>query len=198
MTPTAQQAGSISRQRGQSKWLLIAVLGGLALLALVVFFPGSAPDPVPAPMADDTDEPGGETVAPAETAEQRGDTAREIVAAMKASGIDIDYADAYARAGAFHAEGKLADAQLLYFFAARGGNADAAFTLASMYDPLHHGEQPTLMNKPDMVQAFQWYTQASSAGIAAAGERLTALRQWTEQAAASGDIQAEQLLLQWE
>ena len=198
MTATAPQPGRIRKQRGQSKWLLLAVLGGLALLALVVFLPGSSPDPVPAPLAGATADPGSEAVAPAETAEQRGDTAREIVAAMKASGIDIDYADAYARAGAFHAEGKLADAQLLYFFAARGGNADAAFTLASMYDPLHYGEQPTLMSKPDMVQAFQWYTQARSAGIAAAGERLTALRQWTEQAAASGNVAAEQLLLQWE
>lgn len=194
MTPTAINYGRIGRQRGQAKWLLIAAVAGLALLALVVFYPGSEPEPVPAPT---TQRPI-ETVAPAETAEQRGDTAREIVAALKSSGGGVDYAQAVSRAEQFQADGKLADAQLLYFFAARGGNADAAFALASMYDPLHHAEQPGLMSEPDMFQAYQWYVEAQGAGLSAANERLANLKSWTEQAAASGDAEAERLLLQWE
>ena len=198
MTPTTINHSRIRKQRGKIHWLLVASLAGLALLALVVFYPASEPEPVPAPTPAPMTRGPLETVAPADTAEQRGDTARDIVAALKASDNGIDYAQAFTRAEQFQAQGKLADAQLLYFFAARGGNASAAFALASMYDPLHHAEQPGLMGGPDMFQAYQWYLEANGAGFAAASERLGALRAWTEQAAASGDIEAERLLLQWE
>lgn len=195
MTPTAIYFRRNARQSGQSKWILIATVGGLALLALVIFFPGAEPERVPAP----SDPRASQTVAPAETAEQRGDTARSIIAAMKAGNADIDdYAQAVARAEQFQQDGQLADAQLLYFFAARGGNADAAFTLATMYDPLHYADQQGLMNEPDLHQAYQWYSQAQSAGFEEAGERLAALRVWTERAAQAGNAEAERLLLQWE
>jgi len=139
-----------------------------------------------------------ESVAPAESEEQRGDSAREIIDRLSAAPGGIDYADAYARAQEFHSAGRLADAQLLYFFAARGGHAPAAFMLATYYDPNHHAEQISLMDEPDPFQAYKWYRQAEAAGDQAAAERLADLRAWAEGAAQSGDSAAEQLLLQWE
>jgi TPR repeat protein len=105
---------------------------------------------------------------------------------------------AYARAQAFQAEGKLADAQLLYFFAARGGYAPAAFDLATFYDPNHFAKETSLMNDPDPFQAYKWYKKSLELGLEGAEARLAALRAWTETAAEQGNMKAEQLLLVWE
>lgn len=115
-----------------------------------------------------------------------------------AVGGEDDNARAYARAQAFHAEGKLADAQLLYFFAARGGYAPAAFDLATFYDPNHFSTQSSLMKEPDPYQAYKWYRQSLQLGIHDAEARLAKLYVWTEGAADSGDMKAEQLLMLWE
>lgn len=104
---------------------------------------------------------------------------------------------AFAEAEAFRAEGKLPDAQLLYFFAARQGHGRAAFQLAAIYDPLHFIPEQSLLEKPDPFQAFRWYNTAREAGIAEAADRLDALRNWATDAAAKGNAEAEQLLLQW-
>ncbi|MEM9056245.1 MAG: hypothetical protein AAGD86_02135 [Pseudomonadota bacterium] len=177
-------------QRGKTHWLFIAVVGGLALLALALFVPGAAPTPTAEASSADT-------LSPAASAARRGDTAREVVAAMEASGIAIDYENAFARAREFHASGRLADAEQLYVFAARGGSADAALTLAGLYDPLHQGETAAPLGEPDLLEAFRWYTRAGDAGAAAAAERLAALRAWAEQAAGTGDADATELLEQW-
>lgn len=105
---------------------------------------------------------------------------------------------AYARAQAFQAEGKLADAQLLYFFAARGGYAPAAFDLASFYDPNHFSKETSLMNDPDPFQAYKWYKKSLELGRDDAEARLAALHAWAEDAAGTGNMKAEQLLLVWE
>jgi TPR repeat protein len=108
-----------------------------------------------------------------------------------------DYPAALEQARSLRAEGKLADAQLLYFFAARGGYAPAAFELAELYDPLHFDATTSLMEEPDPFQAFKWYQQASQSGIAEAAARIEALHGWAKQAAEEGNLDAEQLLLQW-
>lgn len=178
-------------------------MAGMAIAAVVVvgglYLVLSGPDtePVPAPTTDPSVRPL-ETVAPAETAEDRGDSARDIVAELRERDDAEAYAEAYSRAEEFAADGRYADAQLLYFFAARNGYPPAAFAIATGYDPLHEDDSEGLAENPDAFQAYRWYREAQSAGNADAGERLAELKVWAENAAADGDAEAERLLLQWE
>jgi TPR repeat protein len=174
---------------------LAGIIIAAAVILAAIFLLARKPEPEPVP------EPAGrpiETVEPARSEEERGDSAREVIATLKASPIDIDYAEAYARAQEFRAAGRLADAQLLYFFAARGGHGPAAFDLARMYDPNHYSSDTSLMEEPDAFQAYKWYTEAQRADYEAAGQGLAELRAWAEEAGRTGDPEAEQLLLQWE
>jgi len=170
--------------------IAVAIAIGLAVTFLTL--PGLEPEPIPAPA------PLLETVAPALSGAERGDTAREIIDALKSAPEGPDYAEALARAIEFQDEGRTADAQLLYFFAARGGNGPGAFQLATLYDPNHYSESSGLMDKPDSFQAYKWYRQARDAGHEAAAERLDELRNWAELASSKGNAEAERLLLQWE
>jgi TPR repeat protein len=113
-------------------------------------------------------------------------------------GGDADFDTAFAQAQQFQRSGQLADAQLLYFYGARGGHAPSAFALGTMNDPNHHSPDISLLPEPDAFQAFRWYSSAREQGMAEAVERLDALREWAVTAASTGDIDAEQLLLQWE
>lgn len=172
----------------------IAVAIAIALAVIFVTLPGRGPEPEPIPATA----PALETVAPAQSGAERGDTAREIIDALKSATDGPDYAEALARASEFQADGRKADAQLLYFFAARGGDGLAAFQLATFYDPNHYSEASSLMDRPDPFQAYKWYRQAQDAGHAPSAERLAELRNWAEQASSKGNVEAERLLLQWE
>jgi len=134
--------------------------------------------------------------APPTSREAVPELAREVISEQQKEQAP-DYAAALEQARKLRAEGKLADAQLLYFFAARGGYTPAAFELAESYDPLHFDASTSVMDKPDPFQAFKWYQQASQGGESQAGVRLEELRDWAQQAADTGDLDAEQLLLQW-
>jgi hypothetical protein len=137
-----------------------------------------------------------ETGAPAVSSEDRAEGAREFIADLEKSG-QVDYQRAFDRAQEYERNGQLADAQLLYFFAARNGNADAAFQLAQLNDPNYFESESSLMSEPDPFQAFKWYTVARDEGIGEAATRLEQLHRWAEQAAQNGDAEAERLLLQW-
>jgi TPR repeat protein len=182
-----------SRTGGKINTRVLIVLAVVVIVLIVaLFLPRPQPEPVP--------EPGRplETVEPAKSAEERGDTAREIIAQLEAAPDGPDYAEAHARAQAYLAEGRSADAQLLYFFAARGGHAPAAFDLATFNDPNHAGTAAGLVAAPDPFQAYRWYTAARDAGDERASGRLETLRAWAESASGDGDTDAERLLLQWE
>jgi len=187
----------VRRERGQMDQR-VAIGIGIVLAAVVVlavvWLASREPAPEPIP------EPGRpiETVEPAESPAERGDSAREIIAKLSSGETGADYAQAYERAQEFQADGRSADAMLLYFFAARGGHAAAAFDLATFHDPNHHAETSSLMDEPDAFQAYRWYRQAEEAGHEAASERLTDLRAWAERGADTGNPEAERLLLQWE
>lgn len=165
------------------QWLLAG--GAVLLLVFAYWFlaggAGSADKPAPPPATSKQAVP---------------EVAREVISEQKEEEA-LDYPAALEQARALRAEGKLADAQLLYFFAARGGYAPAAFDLATLYDPLHFDIGSSLMDKPDAFQAFKWYQQAQQGGEAAAATRLEELRAWATEAADDGDMDAEQLLLQW-
>lgn len=167
--------------------LIAVVVVGVALALGYLFYPERLDMPVPTPEAPVVT-----------TEEERGDNAREIIADLRASQGEVDYSQAVEYAQAFHEEGRLADSQLLYFFAARGGHAPAALDLAMMYDPNHYSAASSLMDEPDAFQAYKWYRDALEGGIQSAADRLSELRVWAEDAASAGDLQAEQLLLQWD
>lgn len=183
----------VTRRRAQAgrihPYALLIAMGAVLLVGIIVYvlYP-----------REDLEAPPGAPPEPPATAETRGDNAREIIAALRSGSGEIDYGQAYDRAREFHEAGRLADAQLLYFFAARGNHAQAAFDLATMYDPTRYSHESSLMDKPDAFQAYKWYKQALENGANAAVERLAALRTWAEEAAAKGDTAAEQVLLQWE
>ena len=182
-----------ARTRGAINPRVLIALGAVVIVVIAaVYLLRPEPEPIP--------EPGRplETVEPAQTAEERGDTAREIIAQLEADQDGPDYGAAYARAGEFLAEGRTADAQLLYFFAARGGHAPAAFDLATFNDPNHAGAAAGLVAAPDPFQAYRWYVAARDAGNEQASQRLEELRAWAESASRDGDSDAERLLLQWE
>ncbi len=179
-TPGARNQGGAAVTGLQ--WLMAGVTILLLLLAYWYFSSGSGI------FTQDT--------APATSKEAVPKVAREVISEQQQA-QQPDYAAALEQARSLRAEGKLADAQLLYFFAARGGYTPAAFELAELYDPLHFDVTSSLMDKPDPFQAFKWYNQALKDGESNASVRLDALHEWAHQAAEKGDPDAEQLLLQW-
>jgi TPR repeat protein len=134
---------------------------------------------------------------PVATSAERAQDARDYIAKIEQD-PKPNYTEAVQRAEEFRSKGQLADAQLLYFFAARNGNAEAAFELAQLYDPNHFEPGSSLMGEPDAFQAFKWYTAAKNGGVGEAQARLDALHEWAEKAAENGDTEAERLLLQWQ
>lgn len=197
ITSSGLQSANSSGQINARLLAGIAVFGVLVVIA-GIYLLGGKPEPVavPEPVVDSPRVL--ETVAPAKSEEERGDTAREVIAELRKNPADIDYEQAYTRAQEFQAAGHFADAQLLYFFAARGGHSEAAFELASLQDPNHFSAEAGLMDKPDPFQAYKWYGVAREAGNQMAVTRLTELRTWAETAAAANDPDAAQLLMQWE
>lgn len=166
------------------QWLAAGVVIVLLLLAYWYFSSGAGSR--------------GTAEAPPPTSKQAvPEVAREVISEQQQAQAP-DYAAALEQARSLRAEGKLADAQLLYFFAARGGHTPAAFELGELYDPAHFDVSTSLMDKPDPFQAFKWYQQAAQAGDPQAVMRLEELHDWARQAAESGDLEAEQLLLQWQ
>lgn len=152
------------------------------------------PEPLDLPLPSGADAPPN---VPQTTPEERAEDARGVIASLQEGG-NVNYDEAFSRAQAFQEEGRLADAQLLYFFGARAGHADSAYALATMYDPNHHDPGTSLFEEPDAFQAYRWYSAAREQGLEAANQRLDALRDWAETAAADGDAEAERLLLQWD
>ena len=190
----ASSKGQINQRLLAVIVLLVLLIAGIGIYLVsdkteTVQVPPPVPDVAPPRVL--------ETVEPAKTEEERGDTAREIIAELRKNPAEIDYAQAFDRAQEFQAAGNFADAQLLYFFAARGGYGPAAFELASLQDPNYFSAEAGLMDKPDPFQSYKWYSLARDTGVQMAVTRLAELRAWAEDAA-SNDPDAERLLLQWE
>lgn len=138
--------------------------------------------------------PDGRPVTDADRGQQARETIAELREESEAGRPNLD--EAFARAEAHREAGELADAQILYFFAARNGHAQAAFRLATSYDPLHHDPETSLLGRPDAFQAYKYYMQALEGGVTEAQDRIDALRDWAEREAYA-NADAERLLLQW-
>ncbi|MEJ2427088.1 MAG: deoxyribonuclease, partial [Candidatus Thiodiazotropha sp.] len=74
----------------------------------------------------------------------------------------------------------------------------AAFALASLYDPNHFKPGNELLASPDVYQAHKWYLEAEKQQLPEARERLLRLRSNIETQAQSGDSDAQRLLLNWQ
>lgn len=126
-----------------------------------------------------------------------GDQARAIVAELREAGGTPDLEQVFEQAQRFQAAGSLADAYLLYFYAARQGHTSSAMILGTMYDPDYYSPDTSLARRPDLGQAHKWYQLAAKDGDPVAGEHLAHLRSTIEASAEAGDPEARRLVLQW-
>ncbi|MGB5202054.1 MAG: deoxyribonuclease, partial [Sedimenticolaceae bacterium] len=111
---------------------------------------------------------------------------------------DIQLDEIFDAARQAQAEGEMADAYLLYFYAAREGHAASALALGTQADPAQRDPQDSVFDAPDIIQAHKWYQAAAQNGNAQGRERLADLRQRVEQLAADGDPQAQRISLIWQ
>jgi len=183
------------RRRNPLAWIVVIVIG----LILFVFLGGdrrdvSVPDKV-------EDSPVVETVDSSEGTIERslilppGMRAREYIAQIRTAGKPYPLAKVHDKAQDFQHEGSLADAHLLYFFAARENHLPAMMVMAQLSDPVLFQAENSLLDEADAIQAFKWYSKAAELGQPAAAESIGKLRQWAQDAAATGNPEARQLLL---
>lgn len=183
------------RRRNPLTWIVVIVIG----LILFVFLGGdrrdvSVPDKV-------EDSPVVETVSSSEGTIERsmllppGMRAREYIEQIRTAGKPYPLAQIHDKAQDFQHEGSLADAHLLYFFAARENHLPAMMMMAQLADPVLFQAENSLLDEADAIQAFKWYSKAAELGQPAAAESIGKLRQWAKDAAATGNPEARQLLL---
>lgn len=201
-------------QRRPGPWKLIVIVAVLTLIG-VWLVPGDDTDDqsgdagrkadgAPSLLGDAPSAPSGsaltlpENLPPADTVDDSpGAKARALIANMRASG-EIRLDEVFSAAQQAQQKGELADAYLLYFFAAREGHTPSAFALGSQADPLHRDPANSVFEAADTVQAHKWYQIAARNGDAQSTERLADLRRRVEQLAASGDPQAQRTALLWQ
>jgi TPR repeat protein len=211
-------------QRRSGPWKLIIIVAVVTLIG-VWLVPDETPRE-DAPMAQPPAEPADATSAPppsllgerpgdepaAETAaalpdsgdavtaiedNRPGAQARALISRMRSErNVDLNQVIAVARTSQIG--GELADAYLLYFFAAREGSSAAALELGKQADPATRDPLSSVFEGPDFNQAHKWYQIAARGGSAEARDRLKDLHQRVEQLAASGDPQAQRILLLWQ
>jgi hypothetical protein len=203
--------GKWSPARTKALMALVAVITAIAIWLVPVdkqpstqslpSLPSAADtsESLPLPPATDTTEeltlpppPGGIA-----TITNGGDRARAFIYDLRADGAQPDAGVVFAEAERMQDAGNLEDAYLLYRFAARNGQAQAALILGTQADPAFHAAAAGYLPDADPAQAYKWYSVAAAAGNDKAVQQLQALRKRMQQDAAAGDEQARRLLLQW-
>lgn len=124
-----------------------------------------------------------------------GMRARQYVEKLRAAGEPYALELVYEKAQDYSQEGSLADAHLLYFFAAREGYLPAMMKMGQMSDPTLFRAEDSLLDDADVIQAYKWYQQAAEMGHQPATDRVASLRQWAQDEAEEGNSHARQLLL---
>ncbi|MCP5415292.1 MAG: hypothetical protein H6961_11880 [Chromatiaceae bacterium] len=200
-------------QRGSGPWKLIIVVAVLTLIGVWLVpgerteAPGVGDRPsTAAPSLLGEKPPGGasDDTAPAVTATSAdaedsspGARARALIAGMRATGkIDLDAV--FAAGQQAQARGEMADAYLLYFFAAREGLAAASLALGSQADPATRDPANSVFENADYTQAHKWYQMAVQQGDTGARDRLADLHARVERLAAGGDARAQRISLLWQ
>jgi len=209
----ARSGGNWSPGRTRALMVLVAVITGLAIWLVPVDkqqVPQSLPalpsapestEALPLPAETVTSEelslppPSGGGIASLTTG---GDGARTFLYELRAGGDEPDADVVYAEAERMQGEGDLEDAYLLYRYAARHGQVQAALTLGTQADPAFHAETDGFLPEADAGQAYKWYSVAAAANSETAVQRLQDLHKRVQQDALAGDEQARRLLLQWQ
>ena len=192
-----------SPRRNPLIWISLAVIG----LILFVLLSGDRGDS----MSVDSGEPSGtEEVAGAEEITGTDETvgtiersvpappgmrARQYVDQLRSNGKPYPLELVYVKAQSFQQEGSLADAHLLFFFAAREEHLPAMMVMGEMSDPTRFRAEDSLLDNADVIQAYKWYQKAAERGYKPASERVVSLRQWALDEAEAGNSNARQLLL---
>ncbi len=138
---------------------------------------------------------GGAEMPTKESKGPEGSVARAFLSSAEGAGIGP--AELVAKAREFQRQGLAGDAWLLYFKAAREGNASAAMALAEQADPDFFDPGSSALSAPDPVQAHKWYRIAEKAGSDEATRRLEQLFLYLQRAEANGDERAALLLQEW-
>ncbi|MGD8841560.1 MAG: hypothetical protein PVI70_18275 [Gammaproteobacteria bacterium] len=173
-------------------WIVLLVIG----LIVFVVMSGERGASIRDPGSDDNSVESGEIersllVPP-------GMRAREYIEQIRAKGRPYPLDETFEKAGEYLREGSLADAHLLYFFAAREDHLPSIMVMGEMSDPIRFSAENALLDHADAVQAYKWYRKAASLGQAGAEERIGDLRQWANDEAANGNPQASQFLLNFQ
>jgi hypothetical protein len=124
-----------------------------------------------------------------------GMRARQYVEQLRSAGRPYPLSEVFSKAQQYRSEGSLADAHLLYFFAAREDHLAAMMTMGEMSDPVLFRAEDSLLDQADAIQAYKWYSKAAELGQPKASQRLDDLGRWANVAAAKGNAEASQLLL---
>ena len=124
-----------------------------------------------------------------------GMRARQYIEQLRDAGEPYPLSQAFEKAQKFRNEGSLADAHLLYFFAARENHLPAIMVMGEMSDPMLFRAEDSLLDQADAFQAYKWYQKAAQMGQPSASGRLDELGRWASEAAATGNSEAAQLLL---
>jgi TPR repeat protein len=200
--------------RNPLMWITLIVIG----LILFVFLNGDREDALPRVQIEAVEPVVEEYVAEGDVAEEYvaegyvaedlaagtiertlmlppGMRARQYIQQLRSAGEPYPLSQVFDKAQKYRQEGSLADAHLLYFFAARESHLPSLMMMAEMSDPLLFRAENSLLDQADAIQAFKWYRMAAELGQPGVDDRLEALRGWANDAAAAGDSQAEQLLL---
>lgn len=136
--------------------------------------------------------------APEQSTLPEGAAARKLIGDLRSGDAKLAQDEILRQAHTYQQSGDLTDAYLLLFFAARQGDAQAAFDLATLQDPNHFQAGSSLLEAPDAFQAQKWYSKAAAQNVPNAKERLQALRSTIRKQADDGDMAARRLLLNWQ
>ncbi len=124
-----------------------------------------------------------------------GMRARQYIEQLRIEGTPYPFPRVFEKAEAYLRDGSLADAHLLYFFAAREGHLPAIMKMGEMADPNLFLAENSLLDHADAIQAYKWYRKAELLGHEVATDRVDDLQQWAIAEARLGDSTARQLLL---
>ena len=85
---------------------------------------------------------------------------------------------------------------ILLEYAAEAGHAEAALIVARYFDPTDTGDSGTILKDPEA--AYGWYQVALSAGQPEAQNHFSDFRQWLENEATQGSVEAREILKNWQ
>ena len=127
-----------------------------------------------------------------------GMRARELIRQIREDGKPYPLQVVHEKATQHMQDGSLADAHLLYFFAAREDHLISIMVMGEISDPTLFQPENSLLDHADVIQAYKWYQKAAALGHKAASARIENLRQWAQRESKAGNAEARQLLLNFE